>query len=567
VSTSPATAFATRLLGGLIEHGLTDLVIAPGSRSQALALAALEFEKQGALRVHVRIDERAGAFLALGIALETNRAVAIVTTSGTAVANLHPAILEANHAGVPLIALTADRPVELRGIGSNQTTRQPDIFGSAVRLSVDVPAPVDPESALAATTLAADAWQSAMGATDGIGAGPVQLNLAFREPLSGASDGEVSAVVPGSAAGNGVGEAARPAFVLDRAKRTLVIAGSGAGPAAEELAHQGGWPLIAEIASASRYGRNLVPAYREVLRQSELTDALERVVVFGHPTLSREIPALLAGREGLEIVIVRSRAGEVFNPGHRASHIADAVEVPAGDIDTAWLGTWMRAGHAAHDAWLARYEAANPAAIAPNVDLSRSTDINDMREFANAELAAAKSPVTRELLVDAVWRSSWPHDRLLFGASRLVRVADRTLGGKKIPVFSNRGLAGIDGTISTGVGIALASGAHTRVLLGDLAALHDAGGMLIGSLESRPRIQVIVGNDGGGSLFDSLELAQSADAGALDRAFFTPHEVDFAALATAYGWEHVRVQTASELERALTQPADGPQLVEVLLSR
>jgi 2-succinyl-5-enolpyruvyl-6-hydroxy-3-cyclohexene-1-carboxylate synthase len=146
-------------------------------------------------------------------------------------------------------------------------------------------------------------------------------------------------------------------------------------------------------------------------------------------------------------------------------------------------------------------------------------------------------------------------------------VADRTLGGKKVTAFSNRGLAGIDGTISTGTGVALASGAITRVLLGDLAALHDAGGMLIGTLEAKPRIQVIVGNDGGGSLFDSLEVANETDARVLDRAFFTPHGVDFSALAKAYGWDFVKVSTASELERALTAVPDGPQLVEVLLAR
>jgi 2-succinyl-5-enolpyruvyl-6-hydroxy-3-cyclohexene-1-carboxylate synthase len=149
----------------------------------------------------------------------------------------------------------------------------------------------------------------------------------------------------------------------------------------------------------------------------------------------------------------------------------------------------------------------------------------------------------------------------------LVRVADRTLIGKKVPVFANRGLAGIDGTISTGVGIALASGALTRVLLGDLAALHDAGAMLIGPAEVRPRMQVIVGNDGGGTIFDTLEVAGSTDSAVMDRVFYTPHGVDLEALAQAYGWEYLHVTTASELERAITLPAQGPQLLDVSLAR
>jgi len=572
VSATPASLFAVRLLADLVSHGLTDIVLAPGARSQALALAALELEQRGLVSVHVRVDERAAAFLALGIGLETRRPAAVLTTSGSAVANLHPAVLEAHHAGVPLLLLTADRPEELRGIGSNQTTAQAGMFQPAVRLSLDEPAPTGETPEQRAGELATQVWAAAIGGEHGVGAGPVQLNLAFRDPLSGGLDvSTVEAIVAtaADAAAERTTTVSTPETLpLTRGLRTLVIAGDGAGPRAEELAHQGGWPLIAEISSGSRFGRNLVPAYREVLRTAEFVTEVERIVVFGHPTLSREVPALIAeAADGVEVVVVRGAAGEDFNPGHRANVLASDVSVEPGETDMHWLGLWMRAGRDAHNAWLERYEAANPAAQAPNVELSRSSDVNDMRAFASGELAAAKSPVTRELLVDAVWRVSWPHDRLVFGASRLIRVADRTLGGKKITAFSNRGLAGIDGTISTGVGVALASGALTRVLLGDLAALHDAGGMLIGTLEVKPRIQVVVGNDGGGSLFDSLELAQQTDAHAIDRAFFTPHGVDFSALAKAYGWDFVQVSTASELERALTAAPDGPQLVEVLLAR
>jgi len=576
--TSPTASslFATRLLLTLVERGLSDVVLAPGSRSQALALAATELEARGLVRVHVRIDERTAGFVALGLARESGRPAAIIATSGSAVGNLLPAVMEAHHSGVPMLVLSADRPAELRGIGANQTTVQADFFGGFARWSADVEAPTLDDPATLATKLAEQAWDAATA--DAVAAGPVHLNLAFRDPLSGGDVFETADVaasltrVLDAVAKRGTdpksSHAAAGALELARGPRTIVIAGTGAGDAAEELAHAGGWPLIAEITSGSRFGRNAVPAYREVLREPELVDAIERVVVFGHPTLSREVEALIADTSrSIETIVVLAPGAENYNPGHNVAAFAPAVTVADGETDRAWLGAWMRAGHDFHEAAMARYAETNPSMRAPNVEASRSSDVDSMRAFAAQELAAAKAPVTRELLVDAVWRATWPHDRLLFGASRLVRVADRTLIGKKVPVFANRGLAGIDGTISTGIGIALASGALTRVLLGDLAALHDAGAMLIGPAEVRPRIQVIVGNDGGGTIFDTLEVAGSTDAAVIDRVFYTPHGVDLEALAKAYGWEYLKVTTASELERAITLPAQGPQLLDVQLSR
>jgi 2-succinyl-5-enolpyruvyl-6-hydroxy-3-cyclohexene-1-carboxylate synthase len=577
-SPSASTLFATRLLLSFVEQGLTDVVIAPGARSQALALAAADLESRGLLRIHVRIDERSAGFLALGLSLETGRAAAVVTTSGSAVGNLFPAVMEAHHAGVPLLLLTADRPAELRGIGTSQTTNQTDLFGGFVRWASDVEAPTLDDPATHAAKLAEQAWAAAVH--DLHAAGPVHLNLCFRPPLSGgdassaadvgASLERVSALV--AKRKTDPKQAALPASAspveLARGPRTVVIAGTGAGPAAEELAHAGGWPLIAEITSGSRFGRNAVSAYREAIRNVELVGDIERVVVFGHPTLSREVEALIADTNlAIETVVVPGPGAENYNPGHNVSSFVEGVTVAEGEPDREWLGAWLRFGLERHEAAMARYAERNPSMRAPDVEAARATDVDAMRAFAAQELAAAKAPVTRELLVDAVWRASWPHDRLLFGASRLVRVADRTLVGKKVPVYSNRGLAGIDGTISTGVGIALASGALTRVLLGDLAALHDAGSMLIGPAEERPRIQVIVGNDGGGTIFDSLEVADTTDAALMDRVFYTPHDADLEALAKAYGWEYLRVTTASELERAITLPAQGPQLLDVQLAR
>jgi len=209
---------------------------------------------------------------------------------------------------------------------------------------------------------------------------------------------------------------------------------------------------------------------------------------------------------------------------------------------------------------------------APDQDGLQSADPATRLSAVRAELDAVRRPLDRELLADAVWRATWPHDRLVFGSSRLVRVADAILGGKKVPVHANRGLAGIDGTVATAMGIALASQASgaagvTRVLLGDLALLHDVGALLLPPDEPEPRIQVVVGNDGGGTIFDGLEVAQTAPQQDLDRAFLTPHTVRIEHLASAYGWEHQRVTTRAALDQALTTPVGGRQIIEVPLAR
>lgn len=559
---APASVFAAEFLTHVVELGVQHIVLSPGARSQALALVAAELERRGDVTLHVRIDERAAGFLALGLAVETRTPAVVITTSGSAVANLHPAVLEAHHAGVPMIVLTADRPEELREIGSNQTTHQHDIFGPAVRLSVDEPAPVPGATAeRRGAELANDAFYAA---TEHYAPGPVHLNVAFREPLSSTIDvrpvelliQSLRPVEPGIS------------LELNRGPNTLVIAGADAGPRAEEVAHEGAWPLIAEVTSGSRYGRNLIPAYRELLSNPELTKLVERIVVFGHPTLSREIPALIGDSStGIQTIVVRGAAPEGYNPGLNVSSFVNDVTVEPGETNTDWLGLWIFSGRDAFE----RYEStAIDAALAtaPNVTASRSQSIDEKKAFLAAELAASRVKISRELLVDALWRSTWPHDRLVFAASRLIRVADKFVGGKKITVHANRGLAGIDGTIGTGIGIALATeNALTRIVVGDLAALHDAGSMLFGTQEERPRVQVIVGNDGGGTIFDALEVGQTASAENMDRVFLTPQQVSLESLAAAYGWGYTKVSTVSELERALTGAGDGPELVEVELER
>ena len=593
---APATDAAAALLGRLVELGVRHRVVSPGSRSQALALVAAELEARGSASVHVRIDERVAGFTALGIGRESRMPAAVICTSGTAVANLLPAALEAHHAGIPMLLLTADRPPELRGVGANQTTRQPGLFAPSMRLGADLPVPevVEPDGSGEQSAMLRRVAEEAVEAALGAGtrqAGPVHLNLPLREPLAGALPrwlGEptvqlvhtgpgpddapaedIPAPEPSGAlyqGGGGIGESNVPTdpeldpHVLERGPRTVVVAGADASGAAEALAHAGGWPLVAEIVSGARYGRNLVHGYRGLLADPELGGRIERAIVFGHPTLSREVTALLS-REDVEVFAVRG-PGEPLNL-NGATTAVDAVVAAVGDLDRDWFGAWMRASRAA---------SVDLAPAAPDAEgLASAVPAQRLGAIA-AELEVARARIDRAMLVDAVWRATWPHDRLLFASSRLVRVADQLLGGKKVPVHANRGLAGIDGTIATGVGIALTSQANgapgvTRVLIGDLALLHDVGALLLPAAEPAPRIQVVVGNDGGGTIFDGLEVAQTAGAAAMDRVQYTPQDVDIAQLAAAYGWEYVRATTRTELDQALTSAVSGRQIVEVLLDR
>lgn len=558
---SSATDFAVAVLGEFVRLGVRHIVLSPGSRSQALALAAAELERVGLVTLTVRIDERGAGFLALGVGVETGTPALVITTSGTAVGNLLPSVLEAHHSGVPLILLTADRPEELRGIGSNQTTDQLGMFGGFVRFAREVSAPSTTgfnrgyPRELAAVSFAAATGRS--GAP-----GPVQINLAFRDPLSGPVDpAGVSAMRPDATP---VSAPIARAEAVAAAPDTIVIAGHAAGEVAESAARALGAPLVAEVSSGARFGPNLVIAYRELLRDPDFGGRVRRAIVFGHPTLSREVPELLE-RDDVEVIVVHSTAGEDYNPGHRASRIVAGLE-PAGEPDggaRAWVGSWV----AASRSLLEKGDTGGPVDPAA----ARTDDHRAVAEFTKAQLAVFRERVTRRLLVEAVWSRTWPHDRLVFGSSRLIREADRVVPGKRIPVHANRGLAGIDGTVATATGIAIASqrvadGGTTRLLLGDLAFLHDAGSLLSAPGETAPRLQVIVGNDGGGTIFDSLEVAASAPREAFDRVLYTPHEVRIAALAEAYGWDYRLAGNRGELDEALGTTS-GRVVIEVPLPR
>ncbi len=553
---------ARYVVDALERAGVRHVVVAPGSRSAPLVYALAEAEADGRLTTYVRIDERVAGFTALGLAQGSRGPAAVLTTSGTAVGNLMPAVMEANHAGTPLLVLSADRPEELRGTGANQTTMQLDLFGEHVRFATDVAAGIDPAGAIAT------ALSAAQGRLEGIPAGPVQVNLAFRDPLTPALDGsEWERLLPVAGPFPPEGSprrrvpapptedgpaAARPST----SHRTVVLAGHDAGPAAEHFARTLGLPLLAEPSSNARFGPNAVGPYRLLLDTfgPDARQPIERVAVFGRPTLSRPVARLLA-RTDLERALYLPRPVAWFEPGRRPELVLtqwDQLVGFAGCGPEGWLQAWQDAARAAE-------------------------------QRLDAVLAEAARPGT--LSGPAVARQVWarqqagqgPAANLVLGSSNPVRDAD--LAGRPAPegpeaggrVFANRGLAGIDGTVATATGIALATNAPTRVLLGDVTFLHDAGALLLGTGEQEADILLIVLNDGGGGIFSVLEHGKLAGsptyAPAVERFFSTPHSVDVGALAAAYGWRHTVASTTAELASVLAAPVRGRSIVEVPATR
>jgi 2-succinyl-5-enolpyruvyl-6-hydroxy-3-cyclohexene-1-carboxylate synthase len=531
---NPSTALATVLVRSLAALGVRHAVLCPGSRSAPLAYALAE----GPLDLHVRVDERAAGFLALGLAKASGEPAVVVTTSGTAVANLHPAVLEASHAGVPLLVLSADRPHELRGTGANQTTDQVKLFGAAVRSFAEIPAPERRSGQVAAwRAVAVRAVAAARGTLTG-DPGPVHVNVAFREPL--VPDDDAGWVEPLDGAVTAVvGAPAGPAAaVLGARPRTVVVAGDGAGTAARELAEGAGWPLLAEPSSGARAGANAVGPYRLLLDHPELGARIERAVVLGRPTLSRPTSALLA-RDGVEVVVVPPRPAWPDAAGHAARVVA-AVSAEPGAGGGPWLAAWRTAGAAA--------SAAVDGVLDAEAAAGRLTG-----PFVAREVAAAGGT-------------------LVAGSSNPVRDLDLAAHPGDGAVLANRGLAGIDGTVSTASGVSLALGGPVRCLVGDLTFLHDAGGLLVGPAERRPDLQVVVVDDGGGGIFGLLEHGERAlrgagEAAVFERVFGTPHGAGLEPLCEAYGVGYTAAPDAEALRKALASPPPGTSVVHVEVAR
>jgi 2-succinyl-5-enolpyruvyl-6-hydroxy-3-cyclohexene-1-carboxylate synthase len=524
-----ATACARVIIEELISRGVRDVVLAPGARSAPLAYECFEADRIGLLRLHVRIDERTAAFLALGLAKGYGAPAAVLTTSGTATANLHPAVLEAWHAHVPLIVITASRPRSLINTGANQTADQDQLFGRHVRgfatLSDEV---LDHRSwrfELARVIAAAHGSRTRLP-------GPVQLNVEFSEPLMPAEfswpPSTPELVITSS------DQMAEPMELADGIQ-TVIMAGDcppALGASISDLAADAAVPLFAEPSSNARRGEAALSTYR-LLLSSTLEEEIERVVVFGRPTLSRPVTRLLS-RDDIDLVVVSSYA-DWIDPGRAASLVTDAVRLPEPG-DRGWFDAWCGA------------------------DLV-------LRERLEA-LLAEQPYLTGPALATAVWAALGDQDALFVGSSSPIRDLDIAPINPTPPaVYANRGLSGIDGSVSTAAGIALALDLPTHALLGDLTALHDATGLVVGAEEPRPDLRLIVANDDGGSIFATLEQGEPAHMGAFERLFGTPVGLQFEALAAAAGIGYRRVQDSDELTELMTEPPSGVELVDVSIDR
>ena len=555
----PAVLQARVVVDEWIRGGVTDAVACPGSRDAPFLLALHAADARGRLRLHVRIDERSAGFLAVGLAAGSGRVVPVVVTSGTAVANLHPAVLEASHAGLKLLVTSADRPVELVGTGANQTIDQVGLFGNAVRATVVLPLAEDRPGAPARWRATVVRALDRAAGTSTADPGPVQLDVPLREPLVPGpdDDGALPPAARGRAGGGPWTRVAAPpapapglaALDLDPAAPTLVVAGHGA-PARAGLPP--GVPVVAEPTSSlwggsspggpwvldalAGDGAGMADAERDGLRPRQ-------VVVLGRPTLHRGVSRLLADPRVAVHVVPAVAAGR-DRPGW-TDVAGTAVGVGALPDPDAW-GT--------DPTWAAAWRAADAAAA----------------DAVRAVLADGPG-VTGPGLAAAVVAALAPGTLLVPGSSNPVRdVALAAAPRDDVAVAAARGVAGIDGATSFATGAALGAGRSAVALLGDLTFLHDAGGLLVGPGEPRPDLVVVVANDDGGSIFAGLEPGAPHVAGAFERVFATPHGTDLAALCAAHHVPHRRLTDLAGLAgdlRATLAPGRGVRVVEVALDR
>lgn len=551
---NPSTAQARVIIDELVRNGVRHVVVCPGSRNAPLSVAVHEAAIARRLTLHVRIDERSAGFLALGLAKALNadggrsEFAALVCTSGTAVANLHPAVLEAHHSGTPLLLLTADRPGELVGTGANQTIAQRYLFGPA---AAGVDFPIAEQRTGQTGVWRATVCRAVARAATGQ---PVQVNIPFREPLLPDGDTDWPESLDGrpddqpwtwSRVDRRAHDGSDGGTVTHLSARTLLVIGSGdprQTRAAASVAACAGWPVIAEpsaVAPALASGAEVLDRGSLVLSTAELPAGLrpDAVVVVGRPTLSRGVQWLL---RSTPVVHVVASGPEWVDPQHVATHVTSHLsfsghhaDVLRDQCDPGWLAGWRRIDKA--------------AGAAVDALLGDERDLSGLR-------------VAQEMTALLPDRST-----LFLGSSNSIRLVD--LAGTQradLRIFANRGVAGIDGSVSTAAGLALAGppGPHTYALLGDLTFLHDLNGLLIGPEEAMPNLTIVVLNDDGGGIFSLLEQGAPEHAASFERIFGTPHGADVGALCAGYRVPHMLVRDLPQLRAAL-RPTPGPRVVEV----
>lgn len=611
---NPATLLARAVVASLVEAGVKRVVISPGSRNAPLTYALADAAQAGYLQLRVVVDERSAAFVALGASRSDwlheglARPAVAVMTSGSAVANAHPAVVEADAAGVPLIILSADRPHALVNTGASQTTVQTGIFGAATRYQADL-------GDTNASDAVANQVRRAVAAASGrlsLDPGPVHLNVRLAPPLAPTAPWQVPHLEPKTHwlrarkpledQLNGVTVSQVGCRLgLDPARRGVIVVGDNDDAElahfAASLAHAWGWPLLAEPTSLVRTNANAVAAYSALLAGgdgsvggdgAQLSQEIEQLLVVGHPTLTRPIGALLARADIYQVVLTnRARWSDVSG---RAAYVTtleqalSSLNIPGGgagaevgaDADAggdasasadagAGAGVGGSTGkNAAPTLWLQRWlQAGQQQLNATSVTKAAQMALTTWQATSQYESHSQSTAIHSDGLESSV--------TLMAASSMTIRYLDARLpAGKQLkkipgPVVANRGLAGIDGIISTAVGLAWASGQPVRVIIGDLAAAHDLTGLVKAVTENEVDLQVIVLDDHGGKIFSGLEYGASELSNYFPRFFTTAQQVDFAQAAAAFGAHVSVIDDVDGLQSLLSKTIEGRSLVHVKL--
>ena len=599
---NPATLLARAVVASLVEAGVKRVVISPGSRNAPLTYALADAAQAGYLQLRVVVDERSAAFVALGASRSDwlheglARPAVAVMTSGSAVANAHPAVVEADAAGVPLIILSADRPHALVNTGASQTTVQTGIFGAATRYQADL-------GDTSASDAVANQVRRAVAAASGrlsLDPGPVHLNVRLAPPLAPAAPWQVPHLEPKThwlRARKPLEEQLNGVTVsqvgcrlgLDPARRGVIVVGDNDDAQlahyAAALAHAWGWPLLAEPTSLVRTNANAVAAYSALLAGgdgsvggdgAQLSQEIEQLLVVGHPTLTRPIGALLAREDIYQVVLTnRARWSDVSGQAAYVTTLEQALSslnIPGGGAGAGAsgdTGPGAEAGagvgkNAPSPLWLQRWlQAGQQQLNATSVTKAARMALTTWQATSQYKSHSQSTAIHSDSLENSV--------TLMAASSMTIRYLDAGLpAGKQLkkmpgPVVANRGLAGIDGTISTAVGLAWASGQPVRVIIGDLAAAHDLTGLVKAVTETEVDLQVIVLDDHGGKIFSGLEYGASELSNYFPRFFTTAQQVDFAQAAAAFGAHVDVIDDVDGLQSLLSKPIAGRSLVHVKL--
>lgn len=607
---NPATLLARAVVASLVEAGVKRVVISPGSRNAPLTYALADAAQAGYLQLRVVVDERSAAFVALGASRSDwlheglARPAVAVMTSGSAVANAHPAVVEADAAGVPLIILSADRPHALVNTGASQTTVQTGIFGAATRYQADLG---DTNASGAVANQVRRAVAAASGRLS-LDPGPVHLNVRLAPPLAPAAPWQVPHLEPKThwmRARKPLEEQLNGVTVsqvgcrlgLDPARRGVIVVGDNDDAElahyAAALAHAWGWPLLAEPTSLVRTNANAVAVYSALLAGgdgsvggdgAQLSQEIEQLLVVGHPTLTRPIGALLAREDIYQVVLTnRARWSDVSGQAAYVTTLEQALsslntpdvsagagagaDADAGGDASASAGAGAGAGvgkNAPSSLWLQRWlQAGQQQLNATSVTKAAQMALTTWQATSQYESHSQSTAIHSDGLESSV--------TLMAASSMTIRYLDARLpAGKQLkkmpgPVVANRGLAGIDGTISTAVGLAWASGQPVRVIIGDLAAAHDLTGLVKAVTENEVDLQVIVLDDHGGKIFSGLEYGASELSNYFLRFFTTAQQVDFAQAAAAFGAHVSVIDDVDGLQSLLSETIEGRSLVHVKL--